>query len=47
MNELAVLFKDLSHLVVEQGTVLDRIDYNLQKSKTNMTKANKELDKTL
>lgn len=29
ITELAVLFKDLSALVVEQGTVLDRIDYNI------------------
>jgi len=30
INELAVLFKDMSSLVVEQGTILDRIDFNLQ-----------------
>jgi len=30
INDLAVLFKDLSVLVVEQGTVLDRIDYNIE-----------------
>jgi len=30
INDLAVLFKELSILVVEQGTVLDRIDYNIE-----------------
>ena len=29
ISDLAVLFKDLSMLVVEQGSVLDRIDFNI------------------
>ena len=32
INDLAVLFKDLSVLVVEQGTILDRIDYNIEQA---------------
>ncbi len=30
INDLAVLFKELSVLVVEQGTILDRIDFNIE-----------------
>ena len=47
MNELASLFKDLSVMVVEQGTVLDRIDYNVQESRQNIKQVNTELVKTL
>ena len=30
IQDLAVLFKDLNELVVEQGTILDRIDFNIE-----------------
>ena len=47
MNNLQELFKDLNIIVIEQGTILDRIDYNIelacdnvQKSKKNIVKAN-------
>ena len=30
MEELAVLFRELNTLIVEQGTMLDRIDHNIE-----------------
>ena len=44
MNDLATIFKDLSVLVVEQGTILDRIDYNVQEAKENVIEGNKHLE---
>lgn len=47
INELAILFKDLSTLVVEQGTILDRIDFNIEESHKNVKGGLTELKKTL
>ena len=30
MNQLSDLFRDVSNLVIEQGTVLDRIDFHVK-----------------
>ena len=30
IEELATIFKELSVLVIDQGTILDRIDYNME-----------------
>lgn len=43
--DLADIFKELNSLVVTQGTILDRIDYNIQMTLEHTTKANKELIK--
>ena len=43
INDLASIFKDLSVLVIEQGTILDRIDYNVQEAKDNVQLAVKEI----
>ena len=45
INDLAGIFKDLSVLVVEQGTILDRIDHNVEVAKEETIKATKILDK--
>ncbi len=46
INDLAVLFKELSILTVEQGTILDRIDFNVAKSHEDVKQGNVELEKT-
>jgi syntaxin 16 len=45
VEELAVLFKDLATLVVEQGTILDRIDHNMEQAVEHTKKGVKELKK--
>lgn len=45
MNEIQHLFKDMGQLVIEQGSVLDRIDFNLEEMVERGAKANKELKK--
>ena len=43
MNNLTSTFNDLKNLVVEQGTILDRIDYNIDTAKDNTAKGKKHL----
>ncbi|CAD8123353.1 unnamed protein product [Paramecium sonneborni] len=45
INELAEVFKTLNQLVIDQGTILDRIDYNIDQVVHNVKKANEELIK--
>ena len=47
MNQLSDLFRDVSNLVVEQGTVLDRIDFHIQDARGQIMKGNKELQKIM
>jgi len=47
MNSLSDLFRDVSNLVVEQGSVLDRIDFHIQDSRMQVQKGNKELQKIM
>ena len=43
MNNLQELFKDLHLIVIEQGTILDRIDYNIDVSYDNVSKGKKKI----
>lgn len=43
IQELNSMFSDLRDLVVEQGTMLDRIDYNISQARDQIVKGNKEL----
>lgn len=41
--DLADLFRDLQTMVIDQGTMLDRIDYNVERMGTDVKEADKEL----
>ncbi|XP_039293257.1 syntaxin-16 [Nilaparvata lugens] len=43
--DLNDIFKDLAHMVVEQGTVLDRIDYNIEQTQTQVHQGYQQLRK--
>ncbi|XP_013137898.1 PREDICTED: syntaxin-16 [Papilio polytes] len=43
--DLNEVFKDLAHMVHEQGTVLDRIDYNIEQTQVQVHEGYKQLQK--
>lgn len=43
--DLHDIFKDLGQMVQEQGTVLDRIDYNVEQTQTRVTEGYKQLQR--
>ncbi|PIA53574.1 hypothetical protein AQUCO_00900271v1 [Aquilegia coerulea] len=45
VNELAQIMKDLSVLVIDQGTIVDRIDYNIQNVAASVEQGFKQLQK--
>ena len=45
VSELATIFKDIQNLVMEQGSILDRIDYNIENAGDNVLKSKKSLIK--
>jgi len=46
-STLAEIFRELNHLVVQQGNILDRIDVNIELSKEETSKAVTELGKVV
>ncbi|WFD03174.1 t-SNARE affecting a late Golgi compartment protein 2 [Malassezia obtusa] len=47
IGELAQLFQDLSAMVIEQGTMLDRIDYNIDAMATDMQHSSVQLTQAM
>lgn len=45
INDLASMFNELSILVVEQGSILDRIDYNVEETVKSMKTGMNDLEK--
>lgn len=45
INELHTIFKELAVLVIDQGSILDRIDYNIEQVVDQSKQANKQLQK--
>jgi len=45
INELNQIFKDLNVLIIEQGTILDRIDYNIEVTHHNVVEGVKNIQK--
>lgn len=45
VNELAQIMKDLSTLVIDQGTIVDRIDHNIQNVAASVEEGYKQLQK--
>ncbi|KAL0357282.1 UNVERIFIED_CONTAM: syntaxin [Sesamum calycinum] len=45
LNELAQIMKDLSVLVIDQGTIVDRIDYNITNVAVSVEEGLKQLEK--
>ncbi|KAG1421321.1 hypothetical protein G6F58_003781 [Rhizopus delemar] len=45
IHQLAEIFRDLQTLVIDQGSMLDRIDYNIEQTNVEVKQAVIELDK--
>lgn len=45
ISDLHTIFKELAVLVIDQGTILDRIDYNIEQVVATSQEANKQLQK--
>ena len=47
MNDLAELYKEMSRLVIEQGTVMDRIDQNVFEARFQVNEGKDMIQDTL
>jgi syntaxin 16 len=47
INGLATVFKELNAMVIDQGTILDRIDYNMEQTNVNLEQGHEELKKVI
>lgn len=45
IREIHQFFQDIAMLVVEQGTVLDRIDYNIEHAAVRVAEGRQQLEK--
>lgn len=45
IGDLHEIFKDLAQMIQEQGTILDRIDYNVEQTQTRVTEGYKQLQR--
>ena len=45
LEEINDMFKDMGTMVLDQGTILDRIDYNIESTATKITEARVQLVK--
>lgn len=43
--EISIIFKELENIVIDQGTILDSIEYNLDRTTENVNDAHKQLNK--
>ena len=46
VNELKKIFEEVSNMVIFQGTILDRINYNTYQSRHHIRRGNRELEET-
>jgi len=46
VNDLKEIFQEVANMVIFQGTILDRIDYNIYESRHNIRRGNSEMEET-
>ena len=46
VNELKEIFQEVAQMIIFQGTILDRIDYNIYESRYNIRRGNREMEET-